>query len=453
MIAEKKKRNQILGVLFLGVLMGALDIAIVGPALPAIQEGFGIDSRASAWIFTIFVLFNLIGSPLMRKLSDRFGRRYIYVMDISLFALGSLLVALAPSFWLLLAGRAIQGFGAGGIFPVAAAVIADTFPIEDRGKALGITGAVFGIAFLLGPILAGVILKFGNWHWLFYINLPIAVYLVFQALRLLPTDKPDDVRPFDIYGVVSLSILLASLTLGLNAIDSSNLLSSLASQKVWPYLIVAIVFLMIFWTLENRAADPVLRPGLLGSSQVKLAAIFSIGAGLIEAAMVFIPALAIALFHVEKSTASFMLLPLIFTLAFGAPTAGRMLDRFGPRPVIFMGLLLLTIGLLLFGFTASNIIMFYVSGAFVGFGLSSLLGAPLRYVMLAEAATDERAASQGLLTIFTSSGQLVGGALIGAIAASSLVPATGYQKAILVLGIITAILLPLSLGLKAKEKH
>jgi len=432
--------------------MGALDIAIVGPALPAIQDGFSIDSRASAWIFTIFVLFNLIGSPLMGKLSDRFGRRYVYVLDISLFALGSLLVALAPSFWLLLAGRAIQGFGAGGIFPVAAAVIADTFPIEDRGKALGITGAVFGIAFLLGPILAGIILKFANWHWLFFINLPIALYLVFQAMRLLPTDKPDDVRPFDFYGVVSLSILLASLTLGLNAIDSSHLLTSLGSINVYPFLIIAVVFLPIFWAIENRVSDPILRPGLLGSSQVKLAAIFSIGAGLIEAAMVFIPALAISLFHVEKSTASFMLLPLIFALAFGAPTAGRMLDRVGARPVIFSGLLLLSIGLLLFGFTASNIVMFYVSGALVGLGLSSLLGAPLRYVMLAEAATDERAASQGLLTIFTSSGQLVGGALIGAIAASSLVPAVGYQKAILVLGVITIILLPFAFGLKAKEK-
>lgn len=451
MIDDKKKRNQILGVLFLGVLMGALDIAIVGPALPAIQDGFAIDSRASAWIFTIFVLFNLMGSPLMAKLSDRFGRRNVYILDISLFAFGSLMVAIAPRFGVLLAGRAIQGFGVGGIFPVAAAVIADTFPEENRGKALGITGAVFGLAFLLGPILAGVILKFANWNWLFLINLPIAVYLIIQGFRLLPTDKPDDVRPFDIAGIISLSVLLASLTLGLNAIDSSHLWASLSSLQVYPYLLVAIVLIPIFWKIENSAQDPILRPGLLGSSQVKLASLFSIGAGLIEAAMVFIPALAIALFQIEKSTASFMLLPLILALAFGAPTAGRMLDRVGVKPVIFTGLLLLAIGLLLFGFTASNIVMFYVSGALVGLGLSSLLGAPLRYLMLAEAGKDERAASQGLLTIFTSTGQLVGGALIGAIAASSLVPANGYQKAIMVLGFISLAMLPFALLLKGKE--
>ena len=452
MIVDKKKRNQILGVLFLGVLMGALDIAIVGPALPAIQAGFAIDSRASAWIFTIFVLFNLMGSPLMAKLSDRFGRRDVYILDIILFAIGSLLVAMSSSFWLLLVGRAIQGFGAGGIFPVAAAVIADTFPEEDRGKALGITGAVFGLAFLLGPMLAGIILKFATWNWLFLINLPIALYLIVQGFRLLPTDKPDNVRPFDIAGVISLSVLLASLTLGLSAIDSSHLLASLSSVKVYPFLLLAVILVPIFWQLEKRAADPILRPGLLGSSQVKLASLFSIGAGLIEAAMVFIPALAIALFNIEKSTASFMLLPLILALAFGAPTAGRMLDRVGVKPVIFTGLLLLAIGLLLFGFTASNIVMFYVSGALVGLGLSSLLGAPLRYLMLAEAGKDERGASQSLLTIFTSSGQLVGGALIGAIAASSAIPANGYQKAIIVLGFVSLAMLPFALALKGKEK-
>ncbi len=125
---EDKKRNQILLVLFIGVLMGALDIAIVGPALPAIQKTFGVGERTLAWMFSIYVLFNLIGTPLMAKLSDLFGRRMVYVLDVSLFAAGSLLVALSPSFSVVLVGRAIQGFGAGGIFPVASAVIGDTFP-------------------------------------------------------------------------------------------------------------------------------------------------------------------------------------------------------------------------------------------------------------------------------------------------------------------------------------
>ena len=103
--ADRASRS-ILLVLFVGVLMGALDIAIVGPALPALRAEFGVDERAISWTFTIYVLFNLMGTPIMAKLSDRLGRRAVYVTDILLFAAGSLVVALAPSLMVLLVGRA-----------------------------------------------------------------------------------------------------------------------------------------------------------------------------------------------------------------------------------------------------------------------------------------------------------------------------------------------------------
>src|SRR5512137_1275402 len=173
-------RNRVLMVLFLGVLMGALDIAIVAPALPSIQKFFGVGDRLLTWTFSIYVLFNLIGTPLMAKLSDTYGRRSVYVLDVTLFALGSLIVALSPQnmFSVVLVGRALQGLGAGGIFPVASAVIGDTFPIEKRGSALGLIGAVFGLAFLIGPILGGVLLGLFGWRSLFLVNLPIAAVVI-----------------------------------------------------------------------------------------------------------------------------------------------------------------------------------------------------------------------------------------------------------------------------------
>ena len=135
------------------------------------------------------MLFNLVSTPLMAKLSDSFGRRSIYVMDVTIFAAGSLVVAFAPSFAFVLIGRAIQGLGAGGIFPVASAVIGDTFPPEKRGRALGLIGAVFGLAFLIGPILGGVLLLAG-WRWLFLINLPIAAVVIVMALALAADRAP-----------------------------------------------------------------------------------------------------------------------------------------------------------------------------------------------------------------------------------------------------------------------
>ena len=221
----------ILAVLFVGVLMAALDIAIVGPALPAMRAQFGVDERAIAWVFTIYVLFNLIGTPIMAKLSDRAGRRIVYAVDVALFAIGSLLVAQAGSFGVLLAGRAIQAFGAGGIFPVASATIGDVLPPEKRGAALGLIGAVFGVSFLLGPLLAAALLAF-SWRWLFLINLPIAVVLLIASLRLLPSKPATEPKPFDWGGTLLLSATLAALAIGLSHVDSAHLASSLGSSGV-----------------------------------------------------------------------------------------------------------------------------------------------------------------------------------------------------------------------------
>lgn len=174
---ETKNRNRILLLLFVGVFMGALDIGIIGPALPAIEGYFHVDPRLASWTFISYILFFMVGTPLMAKLSDRYGRRDIYILDIILFAVGSVITAISPSYPLLVLGRSVQGFGAGGIFPVASAFIGDTFPPESRGKALGIIGSVFGFSSIAGPILAGFILPLG-WQWLFLINIPIATIIV-----------------------------------------------------------------------------------------------------------------------------------------------------------------------------------------------------------------------------------------------------------------------------------
>ena len=214
----------LMAVLFFGVLMGALDIAIVAPALHPIQQEFGTTPRWTAWIFSIYMLFSLIGTPLMAKLADLYGRRLVYVSNIALFAFGSLVVVaggLTGQFWVFLAGRAVQGLGAGGIFPVAAAVIGDTVAPENRGSALGLLGAVWGLAFILGPILGGLLIPFG-WTWLFLINLPIAVALVIGALLVLPSHKKGDTPPLDFRALILLAGALASFALGVNQLDTAH---------------------------------------------------------------------------------------------------------------------------------------------------------------------------------------------------------------------------------------
>ncbi len=456
---DDKTRNKILLVLFLGVLMGALDIAIVAPALPSIQKFFGVGDRVLAWTFTIYVLFNLISTPLMAKLSDTFGRRSIYTLDVALFALGSLVVALSPqnTFAILLFGRALQGFGAGGIFPVASAVIGDTFPPEKRGGALGLIGAVFGLAFLVGPILGGIILTIAGWQWLFIINLPIALAVVILGWQVLPVTHPATNRPFDWAGMLVLGVMLASLAYGLNQIDTQNFFGSVASLSVWPFLLIGIVLLFVFPRIEKKADDPILNLNLFKSRQTVIASMLSAGAGLGESGMVFIPALAVAAMPaiINEHNASYLLMPVVLAMAVGSPLVGRLLDKFGSKVMVFGGTFLLAIGMIML--SNSNLISmlwgFIASAAVIGLGLSSLLGAPMRYIMLNEASAADRTSAQGLITLFTSVGQLTSSALIGAVAASMGGGVKGYGTAYMVIGIIAGIMVLLTLGLKTRQQE
>jgi len=160
-------------------------MGIVGPALPAIQSYFGMNERILSWIFTIYILFYIIGTPLMAKLSDIYGKKLIYILDIILFGIGSYITVTSASFEMLLIGRAIQGMGAGGIFPVANAYIGDIFPPEKRGGALGILSSVWGLSFVLGPILGALLLNY-SWQWLFIINIPISILVALASLYVFP---------------------------------------------------------------------------------------------------------------------------------------------------------------------------------------------------------------------------------------------------------------------------
>ncbi len=415
---DEKQRNKVLLLLFAGVLMGALDIAIVGPALPAIQAEFAADTRALAWVFNIYVLFSLVSTPLMAKLSDRFGRRLIYILDVALFGIGSLIVAQSSSFGALLAGRAIQAIGAGGILPVAAAVIGDTFPQEKRGAALGLIGAVFGIAFLIGPPLAGAILKFARWHWLFLINLPIAALLIAGAASLLSGRKPAGGKPFDLAGTAVLSVLLAALAYGVTSVDQNRFLLGLAEPMVGGPIFLALVLMPVFWSVEKRAADPIMQPQLFRSRQMIIAGILAIGTGMAETSGVFLPSLAVIALGMTVHDASFFMLWTVAALVVGSPLAGRLLDRIGSKIVVQAGLALTAIGFFFFALASTSKSAFIAGQLLSGLGLSALLGAPLRYVVMQEAGEDGRAAAQGLLAVVLSIGQLTGAALVGAVATS-----------------------------------
>lgn len=448
---EPKQRNKVLLLLFAGVLMAALDIAIVGPALPAIQAEFGVTSRQLAWVFNIYVLCSLISTPLMAKLSDRFGRRSIYILDVALFVLGSVIIAASRDYATLIVGRAVQAAGAGGILPVASAVIGDTFPAEKRGGALGLIGAVFGIAFLIGPVLAGFILKYADWHWLFLINLPIGALLVLGALRLLPATRPAQRRPFDFAGVAMLAVVLGALSFGVTSLDPERALMGMLEPGIGGFIVAALVLAPLFWTIETRAADPVMQPRLFRSRQMITAGVIAIGTGMAETSGVFLPSLAVTGLGMSAHQASFWMIPTVVALGIGSPIAGRLLDRIGSKIVVQAGLLLTAIGFYMFGFGGTQMTWFIAGQVLSGLGLAALLGAPLRYVVLNEASAADRGAAQGLLVVVLSIGQLTGAALVGAIASElGAERPEGFQQGFIVIGAIMTVMTLVGAALRSR---
>lgn len=418
--------KRLLGVLFLGTFLAALDIAVVGPALPALRQAFALDERAVAWTFTAFVLANLAGLPVMAALADRVGRRTVYLADIAVFAAGTVVVTLAPSFGVLLAGRVIQGVGASGIFPVASAVIGDVYPPESRGRAVGLLGSVFGVAFLVGPAMGGIVLSLASWRWLFAISLPLAAVVFVLSARALPRSETASPRPFDGWGTASLTALLAALVVGLSGLNASEPWLGVGRPVVGGAFALAAVLLAAFVWAERRAPAPLIRPGLVARRPVQVACALAVGAGLVEATFVLLSAYTIAAYGVEPSKASYLLLPLVGGVTVGAPLAGRLLDRIGPRPVVTVAALLVAVGMGLV--TVAPSLGAHVAGTVVlGLGLSGILGSSLSYILLDESGADERAVAQGLSTVFISVGQLTGAALLAALAASAASPSAGYR--------------------------
>ncbi|EKF86523.1 MFS transporter [Methanobacterium formicicum] len=449
---EDQGKNRILILLFVGVFMGSLDIGIVGPALPSIQSFFTVDDRLLSWVFTIYILFFMLGTPVMAKLSDIYGRKAIYILDILLFTIGSIVTITSFSFEMLLVGRAIQGLGAGGIFPVANAFIGDIFPPEKRGGALGILSSVWGWSSVMGPLLGGLLLQYG-WQWLFIINLPITIAVILGSFYILPSGERNHEITFDWRGIIVLGVLVTFLAYGINQIDTNHFTSSIMSQDVLPYLVLSVVLLPLLWKIEKNATNPLIQVDLFRSREVRLVNSIMVGTGLVQASTVFIPAFVITALTFSSQAASFMLVPLVLTMALGAPVIGRLLDNYGSRNIMLIGSIAMAVGLFTASIFAETFYILILASILIGVGMSTTIGSPPRYIMLVESPPSERASGQALLNIITSVGQLVGGALVGAFIGSYAGELVGYQYAYIFIGVVAIVMTLIAAGLKSKAEQ
>ena len=427
---DSKTRNMILVLFLIGVFMGSLDTGIIGPVLPSIEQSFNLTSRESSWIFTLFVISFMIGSPVMAKFSDFYGRKKIFIMDVVLFGIGSCLIAFSFNIESIFLGRIVQGFGCGGIFPVAGAFIGDAFPLNERGKALGIIGSVFGISAIGGPLVGAALIPFG-WNWCFTINIPISIFIVAFALYILPDAENQRKLKIDYLGIAVLSLLAILLSYGLNQIDSSSFISSLTSLNVAPFLIAFVVLIPVFLKVEKKAEESIVPIHMLKNKEITVACIETLCYGIIYSSVIFIPSLVILSMGLSDQLASLMLIP---------------------RKLMMIGTLMMTVGLIAIAIYPNNLIFFVIAGCLIGVGMVTIIGAPLRYIVLSEAKPQERGAGQAIVNMLSSSGQLIGGALIGGVIAS-FSGILGYEVSLILAAIVGFIAFLFTFRLKGRDEQ
>jgi len=432
-------------VLFIGVFMAALDTAVIAPAIPALRLAFDIDNRQAGLVMIVFILCSLTSTALMANLSDRYGRRPVYLASIAIFALGSLLIALSPRFWMIVVGRAVQGIGGGGIIPTASAVIGDAFPPQERGRALGLIGATYGMAFVLGPPLAALLMVALSWRWIFLANLPIAAFVLYLGARVLPAQRPAGVRPpLDLTGIVVVFALLTSLVLGITRVADA-----FAGVALWPwFLAAAAVMLVLLVAVERRAEGPMIPLSLFANRQLATAYLLTVGAGFGMGGVIFLTSIATLAHGVTPDHAGFVLLPLVLCSMVGSMGSGRLLNRLGARRLVMTGFLLLAAGYGASAITGHGLWLYLLATMPVGLGVGVVVSGALRTIAIDEAPLAVRGSAQGLINIFTSIGTLLSATAIGALADFGGGGGPGFAIAYRVVATLMLLMLVIALTLR-----
>ena len=403
----------LLAALFAGVFMAALDTAVIAPALPTLRALFALDHRASSWVMTVFVLCSLCSTALMANLGDRHGRRPVFLGCVGLFAAGSLIIALAPNFAVLLLGRAVQGIGGGGIIPTASAVIGDSLDATRRGRALGLLGAVYGMAFVFGPPLAALLMLFAGWQWIFVANLPLAAGILFLGGRTLPrkTTVGSSSR-LDQQGILLVALVLVLWVLGI---------TRLAGDSSWPWLLAGSVPALALLIRRECAVEalggrPMVPMSLFARPRLRLAYALTVGAGFGMGSIVYLTAMATQAHRVDLAHGGFALLPMVLASMLGSVGSSRVLERTGTRWVVVSGFALMALGYAAVGWVSLGLPGFLLATVPVGLGVGVAVGGALRSVALDEAPLDFRGAAQGLVNMFTSIGTLMSASSVAALA-------------------------------------
>ncbi|MFF3202024.1 DHA2 family efflux MFS transporter permease subunit [Streptomyces sp. NPDC002962] len=403
-----------IGALLLGMLLAALDQTIVSTALPTIVSELGGMEHLS-WVVTAYLLASTAATPLWGKLGDQYGRKRLFQTAIVIFLIGSALCGMAQNMPQLIAFRALQGLGGGGLMVLSMAIVGDLVPPRDRGRYQGLFGAVFGATSVLGPLLGGLFTEHLSWRWVFYINLPVGVVALAVIATVLRIPRKSTKHVIDYLGTFLIAAVATCLVL---VASLGGTTWDWASPQIVGLAVLGVLLAVAFVAVERRAAEPVLPLKLFRIRTFTLSAVISFIVGFaMFGAMTYLPTFLQVVQGVSPTLSGVHMLPMVAGLLLASTASGQIVSRTGRWKVFpVAGTGVTTLGLLLLHRLDEHSSTGAMSACFFVFGLG--LGLVMQVLVLivqnAVGYEDLGVATSGA-TFFRSIGASFGVAIFGTI--------------------------------------
>jgi EmrB/QacA subfamily drug resistance transporter len=392
--ASNCRLGWVVGLTSTAYFMVVLDSVVVITALPRMQRDLQVSLSSLQWTLNAYGIAFAAGIITAAALGDRFGRRKVFTIGLALFTVASVACALAPNLSELIAARTVQGLGGAVVLPLSLTILTAAFPIERRGMIVGIYGGLAGLAVAMGPIVGGAVTQGIDWHWIFWINVPIGLVAVLLGLRLLPESYGAPER-LDLVGAGLVTAGVVALVWALTRSGDVGW----ASAETVGALVTGTALLAAFLWWEHRAAEPMVPMRLFAVRDFAIGNVttFLMSGAIFAGGLLVTEEFQLAR-HYSPTGAGVRLLPFFATPMFVSPVAGALSDRIGRRPIIVVGLSLLTAGFVWVawrGSLATSWVELVIALLVAGVGISMALPT-VPTAVLSAVAPDEMGKASGI---------------------------------------------------------